>query len=312
MVYIGGIFVTDIAHAFREFVLSKPSVYTRKTYNSKLNGFIKQYGDREIGSITAEEVLEWFDYRTRDLNEATKAMIRSKLQAFLNVCRPGENLTRLIPRYSDRPGVIILPDESLVKRAVQVAAGLSRSDDVIDRRDALIFMLAFSTGVRTGEMIAMRLSAMTSALRSPEVDPDLGQIYLVSTTGKTGRRLVPLTEMLANYARSYLELRPKTRHDFLFVGLNGRHTGQPLRAVGFASSRRRIARAAGGGSFTFQELRRRKATVVSKKYGLHVAAMVLGHSESTGTKVVAHHYTDVYREVAARMSVRSFLDEMAD
>lgn len=298
--------------AFEYFINNRNlSHHSKVKYRSKIGCFVEKYGHLRVDQIKYDHVNAWFLDRTANLSDPTRAMHRSCILSFFNEFRPRDNPATGIPRYSDRPRRIILPDEVAVKAAFSKAVEWSNSNYPIHRRDALIFALSVATGARRGELQSITLDEMEMALDNPQVDDQIGAIYTVYSTGKTGEAVLSFTNLVANFAHRYLELRPRTKHNRLFISFENRHYGRPLGENAFMHSRKRLCKAAGIPSSqipTFQQLRRLKATQVSEKFGIEVAALVLGHSSTSGTRVVLDFYCNPQRSITSKASAGVFFD----
>lgn len=300
-----------LADLFQNYVNKYQSPYTKKIYRSKIGPFVEKFGDKQVEEITSQMVMTWFESSTADKTDAGKSMIRAKLRAFLRYC--GSDAAKAIPAYSDKPQEIILPSEVDVTAALRTVTNMSQSNSPMDRRDALIVMLSYANGLRRGEIKNMRHSHLLNALKRARHDEDFGGMFTsMKTTGKTGTAFVVLDAMMINFAARWAEVRPKTKHDFLFVALWSRSYGQPLGDNGMATARRRLARAAGVDLFTYQELRRRKADRVAREYGTLEAAKVLQHKSSSGDRVINDFYTDARDRIAQRLTVQSFKNDMQE
>ncbi|NJN53686.1 MAG: site-specific integrase [Anaerolineae bacterium] len=172
-----------------------------------------------------------------------------------------------------------------------------------DQRDAAIFALG-STGLRRSNVCAVRLSVVQRALAAP-VRFEGQEFYVLNTGGKEPMEAV-LDDRLARIVRRYMEHRPKTAHDRLFVNLNCAHASylEPLSNEGMIRARRRVCLVADVPLISFQKMRRLTGTKVARRFGLEVAAAVLGHR--SGTDVVRKHYYDPDKE-AARLAALTAL-----
>lgn len=104
------------------------------------------------------------------------------------------------PKYQLAPPRILTPTEY---RALRDAA---RND----ARMSAIIELLLQTGIRIGELTALQLSDIQKdSLHVPAIE-------------KHGERLVPLNKRGQEALKSYLEVRPKTQEDHLFITKSGK------------------------------------------------------------------------------------------
>jgi site-specific recombinase XerC len=286
--------------------LSDPrrKLITRKKYLYKLRPFLDQYGACQLTSITADHILQWFHrMEASGSAEATLAMIRSCLVAFLNHCVATgwleSNPAKVLPRYDGRPKRVITADPDHVAQALTICGFLAKSRDATNRRDAAVFALAAISGGRRSNIMLMPFRETLSALEHPVLDAGVGNIYTVATRGKTPIEIV-FGEWHAQILRGWLELRPESPHNRLFVHTRVTSLGEPLEANGLGHARRHICKAAGVPTITFQQLRKLKGTQIARRYGLELAASALGHI--SGTRVIREHYYDPDKH-AARVAI---------
>lgn len=289
---------TLVIEAFNRFLVA-PSPVTRKPrtrrtrikYRSKLKYFLQKFGNHTLGSIRSDQVEEWFYDFTSDFAEATKSSIRSCLIAFFNAYRPENNPAASIPTFCDRPLRIHIPNQDDVRAALLAAQEMSKSDIDHDVRDALIFSFSVISGARTGEIHNLSVKEVVSALKVPITLGD-NVIYTAFSNGKTGRSKIVFNEYHVPLIKRWLEVRPETQSRKLFVSVSNCNYGGQISLETMGRARISVCQKAEVEPFTYQDLRRLKATLVGRSHGLDAAAGVLGHSTSSGTKVVKEFYFD--------------------
>jgi len=291
---------TTVRSAFEQFLADpKRKLITRSKYRYKLKPLLERHGDQAITAVTADSINEWFAEMERTYAEASLAMARSCLLAFFNFCIDSgwveQNPARQLPHYDDRPKQVVTANEEHLGQALTICGFLSQTPDVRNRRDAAIFALAAISGARRGNIVQLPLRETVEALERPDHDHRVGNIYAVNTKGKR-----PVTAVFGDWhaaiVRRWLDVRPATEHNRLFVHLRPSTLGQPLLENGIGHARRRVCRIAGVPSITFQELRKLRGTKIARKYGLELAAEALGHI--SGTRVIREHYYDPDRHMA--------------
>jgi integrase len=142
-------------------------------------------------------------------------------------------------------------------------------------------------------------TGIVAALDHPIEDGRIGSIYTVAAPGKTEIEIV-FGDWHATLLRRYLEVRPATEHDRLFVHFRQQGDNHPLGAKGLGEARRNICKIANVPAITFQEMRKLKGTKIAREYGLELAAEALGHV--SGTRVIREYYYDPDRH-AARVAI---------
>lgn len=281
--------------------LSDPGrkLVTRKKYSYKLQPFIDLYGNLPIDQLTTDHLTGWLAGLESTLADASLAMIRSCLITFLGYCVTcgwlDRNPAKQLPRYSDRPQQVVTANEDHLGQALTICGILSRSDDAYHRRDSAIFALAAISGARRSNIMNLPYRETVKALESPDYDQRVGNIYKIKTRGKTAVSVV-FGDWHAAIVRQWLEVRPESSYNRLFVHLAPRTLGKPLEANGLGHARKKICQIAGVPAITFQEMRRLKGTKIARQYNLELAAEALGHV--SGTRVIRDHYYDPDRHAA--------------
>lgn len=289
--------------AFPEFLNAKhraPS--TRIKYTSRLAALLKAHGHRPVQDISPLILFELFDGWEKRLAEASLAAHRSCMVAFFNYCVAqgycATNPAAAVKRYDDRPAVVHLPPADNVGAMLDVCHRWAHGECPQRVRDACIIYLAAVSGKRRGEVQVLKKTAVVSALANPASEG----VYVIPTSGKTGKARLVTNEEGAAMLRRWLSVRPAVQHDGLWVTVaKGSHYGRAISERVMETARARVCAEAGVPLVTYQELRRLKATRVAQSYGLHVAAQVLGHS--SGVQVVRDYYYNPDVEASYRAVV---------
>ncbi|MEZ4594564.1 MAG: tyrosine-type recombinase/integrase [Chloroflexota bacterium] len=293
--------------AFEQFLADpKRKLITRSKYSYKLRPFLEAHGELVITTVDgapalAEAINSWFGEMEGTYAEATLAMTRSCLVTFLNFCVDAgwlaTNPARQLPRYDDRPKHVITADETHLGQALTICGFMSRSTNIQQRRDAAVFALAAISGARRSNIVYLPFRETVTALAHPDYDEAVGNIYQVSTKGKTPITVV-FGEWHADILRRWLEVRPSAAKESnrLFVHIRKSTLGQPLRENGLGHARRNVCQMAGVPTITFQEMRKLRGTKIARQFNLELAAEALGHI--SGTKVVREHYYNPDKHMA--------------
>jgi integrase len=244
-----------VSEAFRRFILSlerkRREPRTIKTYHQRLGRFVEMFGTMSLADLTANEIDDWLDeYVTQSerfeshptrpnvngrLANATIRGYVQSIKTFIRFCdtRYGDELPwrRLPTAHIGRP-----PKKKKSERENAAA----RPEDFLammkrcrwQPRDRAMLAFLGDTAVRAGELASVRIS---------DVDFERN---LAKVKGKTGVREVDFTHETAEYIWDWLELRPETDHEFLFVALNNRYLGSPITIQGIYLTCKRLAKEA--------------------------------------------------------------------
>ena len=261
---------------------------TRKKYYYRLRRFVDAYGDEQPEDVTIHMIYEFINAQV--LAEPSRALLRASFHAFLAFCGLGDdNPAKLLPRWRETPRRVKVPKEKEVKKALAEAVKMCQSDNIVDVRDGLVFMLAVMGGNRRGEIRNLRVEELLEALQFREENG----IYRVYTFGKTGECILRFTDKHVPHIYRYLKMRP-VDSEYVFINLNPDHEryGEQLSLVTFGRVRPKICQRAGVQTITYQELRRRVATIIAREEGVDVAAHALNHSPHSGDRVIRAFYYD--------------------
>jgi integrase len=262
---------------------NKPS--TLRDYRSALKKhLLPAFGARSPESITSLEIEQWRReaITTRGLSRRNANKLVSIMHGIFERARklrwieqnPIANVDRLPERYDTGAFDFYAPEEV---RLLVEAAGCEQ--------DAAIFLTAAQTGLRRGELLALRWRDVDFAGDAIRVTSSADGRTI--GTPKSGHgRTVP---MAPEVARALARLKQRTRftgsHDFVFVSPAGEHLdGSALRRR-YATAQRR----AGLRQLRFHDLRHTFGSVT-----INVASPVqvqhwLGHADQRTTARYLHH-----------------------
>ena len=295
--------MTCLSDAFQQF-LDRPGIskHTREKYFYRLRRFVDQHAAKEPRTITTTMLTAYIDDQP-ELAEASRAILRQSFHAFLAFCGCEPNPASALPRWRETPRRIIIPDETAVQLALNAAVEMTCSGEARDIRDGCIFALSIVSGNRRGELHNLPLDDLLIALANPEQG-----VYRVETEGKTGEAVTRFTSFHVPLICRWLAVRPLGRSPHVFVVTDSRHEcyGRQLSLTGFNRARPRVCRRAGVQTITYQDLRRRFATMIARAEGVDVAANALGHSPHSGDRVVRPFYYDPDRARADRAAMAAF------
>jgi len=164
----------------------------------------------------------------------------------------------------------------------------SRSDTPIALRDRAMLELAYASGMRVSELVALKMADLSLAT---------GEVRCI---GKGDReRIIPLSATAVQALQEYLDLsRPHlartAQQDYLFLNRRGR----PMTRQGFWLMLKKYAEEIGLYEITPHTLRHTFAThALKRKVNLRAVQKVLGHASIATTQIYTHLATEQLHEV---------------
>jgi site-specific recombinase XerD len=221
-------------------------------------------------------------YSPRSLN--TELCILRQFLRFVHLrggCPP--LLANVVPTFSERghPPRCDVANEEERRRLL---SSFDRSTPV-GRRDRAIAVCMAELGLRCVEVTRLRLSAI-----------DWNQASITVPAAKGGRgRVLPLPSHVASALRDYVQIRPVTDHDFLFVGI-GTLAGRAVTTAIVSSAVRRACKRCGLKRAGTHRLRHAFATRLMRRgANLKEIADLLGHRLLKTTNIYTHAAPDDLR-----------------
>jgi integrase len=202
--------------------------------------------------------------------------VASHIRAFLEFAEDGKRLLALVPSrcLRNKPIIPVLSDEEYA-----ALKGVLESGEV-PLRDKAIIQLALRTGLRSVDIVGMKLS-----------DIDWVEDMILVAQSKTGRPFrIPLTADVGNVLSSYI-LTERPRADTPYVFLRSQAPHRPLsgHSACYALLRKVFTRAgirAGAERKGLHVLRHSVASrMLSRGVPLTTIASVLGHADKASTEV---------------------------
>lgn len=305
---------TALGHALDEWLnsqrrrgLRKSSVDSRRGHVRLFLNWTRQRGVTRpewISRGLLEAWLDWLEiYRTRRgtllARNSRESMIRS-VRAFLGHLKENRQIA-FNPLEGVRLGRCIGRTLPIVLGEAEVAAVLESPDasDLLGLRDRAMLELTYSSGIRRGELVGLRLGDLAG---------DGESIWI--RQGKGGReRVVPVGRVAREWLRRYLaEVRPQLsgelpRSDALF--LTG--YGDEFSATGWGQLARRYLTRAGVTARGGPHLLRHACATHLLEHGadLRTIQTLLGHARIDTTEIYTHVSPERLREVHRRAHPRS-------
>ncbi len=169
----------------------------------------------EIEAITSGILRQYMVHLTqRGLAPATRARRLHALKSFWQFLMDAEYATKSpcarlsLPKVDGRVPAYLLPEEC---RAL-LDATQDQHYSLLAIRDRAALSVLIFCGLRRQELLNLKVSDIT-----------LSEATLQVVKGKGGRsRMVPLVPQVLDAIETWLDVRPKTDHEYLFVGRDGR------------------------------------------------------------------------------------------
>lgn len=263
----------------------------------------------ELGSITPGRVQRWVAALTADLSAAS---VRKVVQVFSLILDGAVNegrLSRNPARGVNLPRVVKQEHRYLTHRQVaelandcgypnDVSKHVSHAERENETYRLVVLFLAY-TGVRWGEMAALRVSRLDlekrRAVIAQSVTPVQGRGLVWGTPKSHQRRSVPIPKFLAE------ELAPlidgKVSDGLVFPSVR---SGEPIRVTAFKRTFRRAAEAIGVPDLHPHDLRHTAASLsIAAGADVKVVQQMLGHASATMTlDLYGHLFDDRLDDVA--------------
>ncbi|MER8480907.1 site-specific integrase [Mesorhizobium sp. M1163] len=176
-----------------------------------LDWFRHHHPGQDLEALTAEHVLAAIEYRlSLSATSGTRTAAISHIRTFLRfLCWAGhheQDLARVVPgtphwRLAHLPPRLAWDD---VRRAIDAIGATTP----VDIRDRAVLLLLATTGIRNGELRAIRLQ---------DIDWRTGEVFVRRTKGKRDRVAPLLEETGAALADYILRARPKVDSPYLFL-----------------------------------------------------------------------------------------------
>jgi site-specific recombinase XerD len=194
---------------------NKRSEYTIIAYKKDVEQLLEyvknEFGITTATEITDEQIKEYFDSLNKN-SEYTPKTISRKLNStrtffkFLQTegimkHNPSSNVSH--PRYESEPPRVLSQTEYMALRDAAKN----------DLRISSIIELLLQTGIRIGELCRIKVSDVKLDAKTPTLK--------VSGYSNNADREIPLNESAVNALQKYIEIRPQSKEETLFITKNG-------------------------------------------------------------------------------------------
>ncbi|MCU1450864.1 MAG: xerD [Acidimicrobiales bacterium] len=285
---------------------------TRVAYEASLrNHVLPTFEHRPIGSITYRDCKQFVDDRAAaglaagTVGEARKVLrlvLREALRADAIRRNPADGLR--VPRGPRQEMVFLTPDQVFALAAAVASPPRPKRHPVKTHPSyGLLVRFAAFTGLRAGEIAALRVGSVNLLHRWAEVAESASEVHgaLVYGPPKTyARRRVELPASLCAELEGHLSTRPGDPHALVFTAPDG----GPLRYMNWYSRfyKPAVTRAGLDPRTRFHDLRHTAAAMMIAE-GAHLLVVKerLGHSSIS---VTADRYGHLYPSLEAALTVR--------
>jgi len=281
-----------LEEALTNFLHVNRAPQTNETYRRFLTRFVRAIGpERPLELITPEDLDAYVTtmrsaqelYATHPLRPTEHRPMASTtvyrnvkmIKSFFNWCEKRGYLTQSPARFlvNRRPGRPLGQGKAATDEEVELLLLAAR----FKPRDRAMLLVLVHSGCRAGELAGLRIKNLELELNSALVD------------GKGDkRRRIYFDEETSEALRAWLELRPDTSHDYVFLSLR---TREPLTAAAVSQAIRRLCRTAGIRSLGAHSLRHRVGLKFARaRVAPRVTQAYLGH---TNVMITLSYYQDV-------------------
>ncbi|MCX6280897.1 MAG: tyrosine-type recombinase/integrase [Bacteroidetes bacterium] len=251
----------------KSMVVKQYSAKTIETYSSMFRLFNKYYKERNIRSLTDEDIREYliFLIEKKKVSASYQNQAINAIKYYYEKVLGRETKTYYLsrPKAATRYPTVLSEEEVIM---------IIRKIDNLKHR--VIIALIYSAGLRIGEAVNLRLE---------DIDSQRGYIMVRAGKGKKDRRTLLSMSILDQLRLYYQVYRPKK---WLFEGPGGsQYSDESIQSV----FRRAVERAGIRKRVTVHTLRHSFAThLLERGVNLRYIQSLLGHSSTKTTEIYTH------------------------
>ena len=279
---------------------------TRELYESQLRNHINPYlGSRTLDKVHPQTIRRWRQFL---LDEGRSPIVAAKSYRLLRaVFNTAVKEDRLIAENPCR--IRGYDKEEIAERPVGSVSGVVALSELIDRRYRALVLLAALTGLRWGEMVALRAS---------DLDLDRGTVRVARKFAElqngrrepgppksaAGVRTIVMPAALVEVMRDHLAEYPAMREELIFRG----PLGAPLRRNNFHRSvewSKLVVEAGLSAGFHFHDLRH-TGNILAAASGASTRELMhrMGHGSMRAALIYQHATSQRDHEIAAALDAR--------
>ena len=242
---------------------------------------IKDIDESFISSINVRDIIAFINYNDKNLNNTASTRYRkiSSLKSFFNY------LYKIIGLIDSNPVSLIdtpkipkrLPHYLELQEVKKLLESILNADDEYYRtRDYAIVMLFLNTGLRLSELVNIK----TEHIEKKD------QIRIIGKGNK--ERVIYLNSSVIEVLMDYLNIRPNSDSDFLFLNKFGTKELGP-RGIQYLVSKY-LKESGLDGKYSPHTLRHTAATLLYQYGNVDIRAlqMILGHESISTTQIYTH------------------------
>lgn len=260
--------------------LSKNTVDSYMFDLRQFEKFLKEYEIIELKQITCEYIYLYQEYLRTHFELKTQGRKVSSVRSFLKFLFENK-LT--VDYFGD---LLIMPKQAkllpkfLTNLEVEQLLASFSQDTPLNRRDYLMIMILYSTGMRVSELLSLRIS---------DAHTQMGYLKCIGKGDK--QRIIPLFEFICDDLYSFIQndrilFENALAHEYIFINRNGK----PLTRQGFYLILKQYALKAGVCKpISPHIIRHSFAThLLDNGTDLRVVQELLGHSQLVTTQIYTH------------------------
>ena len=240
---------------------------TLKTYQNAFEDFINYYKDIELDAIDDQMILEFMRYLVieRKVSESYQNQMINSIKFYYEKVLRGKRKTYLIDRPKKEKTLPTVLNEQEIRVLLKATENLKHKT---------ILMLAYSSGLRLGELINLKIK---------DIDSKRMQIRVEQSKGKKDRYTILSNKMLTIMREYFSRYKPK---EWLFEGeKGGQYAARSIQMIVKASVRKAGIKKKVG----VHTLRHTFAThLLENGTDLRYIQEILGHKSSRTTEIYTH------------------------
>jgi integrase len=275
---------------------------TLADYRSVVNAhLIPAFGDEPLERIDSEAIERWLSRLRRDSDLSRRSL--QKMIVLLNgIFRRARKVWKLSYNpVADVERLTVPKRTDLAFFSPEEVHALARSAS--DKQDAALFLTAALTGLRMGELLALRWRDVDFAAQTLRVTASYTARKLGTPKSGLGRAVPLIDEAAAALARLGQRKHWTRPDDLVFVGQSGGHLDSSALRRRFKKARD----AAGLRPLRFHDLRHTFGSVAIRTADPRELQEWLGHSDFSTTQLYMHYKprADAARRLSAAFATRS-------
>ncbi len=279
---------------------------TRESYLERINiRIIPAIGNIQLNALQATAIQKW-------INDMSKTLSPKSIRNIFNILNASLKKAVELKMIASNPCIgVVLPKrqrfqgDTYTKKEIQQAIKLAEGTDM-----HLILQLAFSLGLRRGELLALTWHDIDFKKREITIDKSTynlnGERKVKAPKTETGNRVLSIGDTLlhelklarADYLRRRFELGAGFDDSNLVIC---QENGKPYHPDSFSNKWKRFIKKHGIRKIRFHDIRHTNATtLLAAGVDIKTVQTRLGHSDVSTTMNIYTHMTNEMNENAAK------------